>query len=143
VPSDTVICAYPGCAGPSWTFQGKAVPYTRELDDPRPTDQPAAVIPVARIKGPVFLDCGGSDQVWPSCPYAQAIVAKLAAAHYPYPHALMVSQTGGHGSALITPPYEPGAARAQWGTSTAGATAVANDLAWAAPWPRFIPFLKN
>ena len=149
VPSDAAICSYPGCAGPAWTFQGKAVPYTIQFDDPHPTDDPAAVIPVARIRGPVFLDCGGFDQVWSSCPYARAIMAEFATAHDPYPHVLMVSQEGGHGSALGDPPYEPGLAEYEWGTSgegmenVAGPTPVANDLAWAAQWPRFIDFLKN
>jgi dienelactone hydrolase len=143
VPSDAAICSYPGCAGPAWTFQGKAVPYTVQFDDPHPTDDPAAVIPVDRIRGPVFLDCGGLDQVWYSCPYAEAIMAELAAAHDPYPRVLMVSQEGGHGSALADPPYEPGLAEYDWGANLAGATAVANDLAWAAQWPRFIDFLKN
>ena len=142
VPSDVAICSYPGCAGPAWTFQGNAVPYTRQFDDPHPTDDPAAVIPVARIKGPVFLDCGGDDHVWSSCPYAHAIMAELGAAHDPYPHTLIVSQGGGHGSALEVP-YEPGTAEAEWGTSLAGGTAVANDLAWATQWPRFMDFLNN
>ena len=142
VPSDAAICSYPGCTGPAWTFQGKAVPFTRQFDDPHPSDDPAAVIPVAKIKGPVFLDCGGFDQVWSSCPYADAIMAELAAAHDPYPHMLMVSQKGGHGSGLQVP-YEPGTAEHEWGSELAGTTAVANNLAWAAQWPRFIGFLEN
>jgi len=143
VPSDAAICSYPGCAGPAWTFQGKAVPYTKQFDDPHPTDDPAAVIPVTKIQGPVFLDCGGSDQVWSSCPYAQAVMAQLAAAHDRYPHVLMVSQEGGHGSALVLPPYEPGAAESEWESEVGGSTAIANDLAWAAQWPRFVDFLQN
>ena len=149
VPSDAAICSYPGCAGPAWTFEGKPVPYTSQFDDPHPTDDPAAVIPVAKIQGPVFLDCGGYDQVWSSCPYAHAIMAELAAAHDRYPHVLMVSQGGGHGSALFIPPYEPGAAEAAWATrssprlNVAGETALADDLAWAAQWPRFMEFLQN
>jgi pimeloyl-ACP methyl ester carboxylesterase len=143
VPGDAAGCSYPGCAGSAWTFQGKAVPYTREFDDPHPTDDPAAVIPAARIKGPVFLDCGGDDQVWSSCAYAEAIMNELAAVHDPYPHVLMVSQEGGHWSALFFPPYEPGAGEYGSATDVAGATPVANDLARAAQWPRFMDFLKK
>ena len=134
-------CTYPGCTGPASTFQGQAVPYTRQSGDPRPSDDPAAVIPVAKIKGPVFLDCGGFDQVWSSCAYAHAIMAELTAAHDPYPHVLMVSQKGGHGSGLQVP-YEPGTAESEWGSELAGKTAVANDLAWAAQWPDS-RFLEN
>ena len=118
------------------------MPYTRQFDDPHPTDDPAAVIPVAKIKGPVLLDCGCADQVWSSCPYAHAIMAELTAAHDPYPHVLLVSQKGGHGSALEVP-YEPGTAGSERGRELAGKTAVANDLAWAAQWPRFLGFLEN
>ena len=57
-PSDAAICAYPGCNGPAWTFVGRPVPYTNQFDQPHPTDNPAAVIPVGKIHGPVFLDCG-------------------------------------------------------------------------------------
>lgn len=69
-PSDVAICAYPGCTGPAWTLNGRPLPYTKEFDTPEPTDNPAAVIPVQEIRGPVFLDCGGADKVWTSCPYA-------------------------------------------------------------------------
>lgn len=31
------------------------------------------------IRGPVLLSCGGQDQVWYSCGYAQAIRAELVA----------------------------------------------------------------
>lgn len=143
VPSDAALCSYPSCAGPAWTFQGKAVPYTRQVDHPHPTDDPAALIPVAKIKGPVFLDCGGDDGLWTSCAYARAIMAELAAAHDPYPHVLMVSQRGGHLSALDWPPYEPGAPELQRADPRLGGTPVADDLAWADQWPRFINFLKH
>lgn len=142
VPSDAALCSYPSCAGPAWTFQGKAVPYTRQVDQPHPTDDPAAVIAVARVKGPVFLDCGDEDGLWTSCAYARAIMAELAAAHDPYPHVLMVSQKGGHFSALEVPPYEPGAPELQRADPLVGGTPVGDDLAWAGQWPRFINFLK-
>jgi hypothetical protein len=35
------------------------------------------VIPVERIDGPVLLNCAGKDQVWTSCPYAQAVMSRL------------------------------------------------------------------
>jgi dienelactone hydrolase len=64
VPSDVALCSYPGCSGPAWTLDGQPVPYTHQFDNPDPSDDPAAVIPVEQIAGPVFLDCGGDDQVW-------------------------------------------------------------------------------
>ena len=79
VPSDVAICSYPDCNGPAWTLHGRPLPYTFQFDNPHPVDDPAAVIPVERIRGPVFLDCGGADAVWVSCPYARAIMTRLAA----------------------------------------------------------------
>jgi dienelactone hydrolase len=61
-PSDVSLCSYPGCTGPAWTLHGKPLPYTRQFDNPDPTDNPAAVIPVQKIHGPVLLDCGTDDQ---------------------------------------------------------------------------------
>ncbi|MHB8450283.1 MAG: acyl-CoA thioester hydrolase/BAAT C-terminal domain-containing protein, partial [Mycobacteriales bacterium] len=77
VPSDVSICSYPSCAGPAWTLHGRPLPFTRQGDNPYPSDNPGAVIPVERIQGPILLDCGGADLVWSSCPYAEAIIKRL------------------------------------------------------------------
>lgn len=143
VPSDVAICSFPGCSGPAWTLNGHALAYTRQFDNPHPSDNPAAVIPVDKIKGPVLLDCGYVDLVWSSCVYAQAIMAELATAKDPYPHQLLVSDDGGHGSAVGLPPYQPGAAQQEWETTVAGSTPIANDLAWAAQWPKLLRFLDH
>lgn len=85
VPSDVVTCGIlgadrpSGCLGPSWTLNGKPLPYTAQQNDPHPSYVPAAAIPVERIHAPVLLACGGRDQVWHSCPYAKAIVARRRA----------------------------------------------------------------
>jgi hypothetical protein len=54
VPSNVAICAYPGCGGPAWTLGGNALPHTKQFDEPAPTDDSAAVIPMERIQGPIF-----------------------------------------------------------------------------------------
>ena len=87
-PSDVALCSFPGCTGPAWTLHGKPLPYTSQVDSPAPTDNPAAVIPVQKIRGPVLLDCGTDDQVWFSCAYAQAIQSHLTAAGDRYAHVL-------------------------------------------------------
>ncbi len=76
VPSNSAICGLPACTGPAWTFRGRPVPYTRQFDFTQPTDDPAAVIPVERIGGPMLLVCGGRDAVWRSCAYSKAILAR-------------------------------------------------------------------
>ena len=132
VPSDVAICSYPGCQGPAWTLYGHALPYTRQFDNPHPTDQPAAVIPVQRIRGPIFLACGTNDQTWTSCPYADAIMAHLNAAHDRFPHVLYSYAHAGHYVGTLVP-YEPQIA--------AGGADQVDQEALEADWPRVLNFL--
>jgi dienelactone hydrolase len=137
VPSNVAICSYPGCTGPAWTLKGGPLPYTRQHFDPSPTDDPAAVIPVERIAGPMFLVCGGSDRTWVSCPYAQAIVGRLDANHVAYPHVLLSYPEAGHGVGDMAP-YQPGSTLYLSGSSPA-----ANPLADAQAWPALLAFLAG
>ena len=76
VPSSVVTCGTIGggrggfrshaCIGSPWTVAGKPLPYTAVLNEPQPADSPQAVIPVEDIPAPVFLACGGRDQIWNS-----------------------------------------------------------------------------
>ena len=77
VPSNVAVCSYPGCTGPAWTLHGRPVPFTRQFNDPYPTDDPRAVIQVEHINGPVLLNCGGLDPIWHSCAYARAVMSRL------------------------------------------------------------------
>jgi hypothetical protein len=101
-----LVHASAGCTGPAWTLHGQALPYTTEFDNPSPTDNPAAVIPDQRIKGPVFLDCGEADQTWTSCPYARAILGLLDADHDRWAHVLYAYPGAGHPVGTLVP-YEP------------------------------------
>jgi dienelactone hydrolase len=137
VPSDAAICSYPGCRGPAWMLGGRPLPYTRQFDDPAPTGDPAAVIPVERIRGPVLLDCGGEDQTWVSCPYASAIMSRLAAHRDHFAHVEYAYAAAGHGIGDFVP-YEPeGTADA-----LADATFVADQHARIELWPRLLAFLE-
>jgi dienelactone hydrolase len=77
VPSNVVHCADGGCAGPAWTLGGRGLPFTRQFDEPQPTDEPRSVIAVERIRGPVLAVCGGRDSVWDSCPHSEASAERL------------------------------------------------------------------
>lgn len=136
VPSNVAICSYPGCAGPAWTLHGRAVPYTRQFDDPAPSDDPKAVIPDQRIQGPVFLDCGRTDQTWISCPYAQAIVGLLDAEHDHWAHVLYSYPDAGHYVGSLVP-YEPAA------NSGADPSYAADQQALALLWPHLLGFLAG
>ena len=83
----------------SWTRGGEPLPFVPYDDDWEPdTDPvefvgmyeqsletyadrvPAARIPVERIAGEVLLVAGGDDRLWPSCDFAERIVARRSAA---------------------------------------------------------------
>jgi dienelactone hydrolase len=130
VPSNVALCSYPGCAGPTWTLHGKALPFTSEFDQPHPFDNPAAVIPVERIRGPILLDCAGKDLVWDSCPFAVAIMQRLAAHHDRYRHVLYRAPEAGHAVGGLLP-YEP----------VAAGTDPADELAREKLWPHVLAFL--
>lgn len=95
-PSDVVGCSIPDCDGPAWTLGGKAVPYTRTWNDPRATDNPRAVIPLAKAGGPVLLVCGEADTLWDSCAYSRAAIAALDADPQAPPHELAAEPGAGH-----------------------------------------------
>lgn len=76
----TVTCSVsPGvridaCTQPPFTRDGKPVPFTRQFNNPMPTDNPAAIIPVEKINGPVLAVCGGADVEWDACRLSQAVL---------------------------------------------------------------------
>ena len=131
VPSDSATSA-------AWTLAGKRVPFTSQSNEPHPTDTPAALIPVAKVKGPIFMVCGGTDRVWPSCPYARAIGSQLDAAKNGYPYTLLSYPEAGHGIGDLVPYVLAG----RMGTLD-GASPTANDLARAQAWPKLLAFLER
>jgi hypothetical protein len=143
-PNDVADCLA-DADSPVWTLGGKPVPCTSEVNDPHPTDNPAAVIPMANFHGPVFLDCGEADLVWSSCANARVVMAELASDHDSYPHELLSYPDAGHALGLLVP-YCPGFARSESqfvGGELAGTSDVANPLARASQWPKLLAFLRN
>ena len=141
VPGDTADCSA-GEGSPLWTFGGKPVPCTNQFNKTHPTDNPAAVIAVTKIHGPVLLECGEQDTNWSSCDHSEAMMAELAAAHDTHPHELLNYPVAAHGLGLLLP-YYPGIAAAEefWGIG--GYSVVANPLARADQWPKLLAFLRN
>lgn len=139
VPSSVVTCGIAGagrgsfnCLGSPWTLSGKPLPHTSVLNEPQPRDQPRAVIPVERIRSPIFLACGGRDQMWSSCSYARAIVARRKAHGsstqlYAYPNA-----SHSLGSPFV---YEPGAWEGDFFIP-------ADERSREDLWPRLLAFLR-
>ncbi|MGI8590076.1 MAG: acyl-CoA thioester hydrolase/BAAT C-terminal domain-containing protein [Nakamurella sp.] len=98
VPSALVFGNYPDTGQPAWTLQGKALAFVPALDfgTTNLSKYPDAVIPVDKIKGPMFTAYGGADTVWPSCAYASAITKRLQASPSPYPHVALNYPGAGH-----------------------------------------------
>jgi dienelactone hydrolase len=124
---------------PAWTFGGRALPVASPPGDPRSAGNPAAVIPVARIRGPVMLLAGADDQLWPSPGYARAIMTTLAAHHDPYLHQLEEFAGAGHVAGFAMP-YDAGPARIAEGRDILG-TPVVNSAAETGAWRDALAFL--
>ena len=135
VPSNVALSGCRGCNLPSWTLHGKPVPYSQQFG---PTSaNPAAVIPVEDINGPLLLDCGGVDQVWPSCPMANAIIDRLKARRDPDPHVLLSYPHANHyiGELIPNIAYRfPGTDDSDW---------TADMKARTQAWPAVLSFLRG
>jgi len=79
-PCSVAFDAEMRCDGPSWTLHGVALPYSTNFNDPSAATNPEQLIPVARIDGPILLNCGGQDLLIPSCLFGSAIEERLNAA---------------------------------------------------------------
>ena len=147
VPSSVAWGSYPESGSAAWTLGGKPVAYAAfpaDWNQPDPADAQDAVIPVERIDGPIFLVCGEADRIWASCPYTDAITARLARYHFGYPViALHYPAAGHYGGDLI--PYLPFADAASPTTDLAssGGTELADQQAEANSWPRLLAFLAQ
>jgi dienelactone hydrolase len=127
VPSSEVNRGYPDTTEPAWTVRGRA---PQEL-----------TIPVQQIRGPVFLTCGGEDQVWDSCGSTSAITQSLTASKFAYPITSLAYPDAGHYGGdfnayqLIT--------AAGLTTSETGGAVSATEIAWAANTQRLLAFLAT
>jgi pimeloyl-ACP methyl ester carboxylesterase len=97
VPDSKAIESLPP-GGAAWTLGGKAVPTAPAFDFnvATPTDAPDSVFAVEKINGPVLVICGERDYIWHSCEFSDAITARLAANHDPFPHTELRYPEAGH-----------------------------------------------
>jgi dienelactone hydrolase len=129
------------CADATWTLAGKPLPCTNMENAPQ-TDNPAAVIPVAQIRGPIEFVCGEQDMYVECGANSQAMMVKLAAAHDAYPHKLVEYSDAGHGVGFIAP-YIPGVVPAEEQWAAQGESPISNPIARAEQWPKLLAFLRN
>ena len=134
VPSDVRVCGHPDCTRPAWTWHHRALPFTRQYDEPRPTDDRHAVIPLYRADAKVLLICAGADQVWSSCAYAQALQHQLAAHHYDRTHTLLRYPRADHDVGGLV----PGVSLEQYAMNP-----IDDEQAREALWPHLLAFLHG
>lgn len=75
-PSSVIGAGFPDAGQPAWLLKGRPLPYHPDVLTTDPDDS-AVAIPVEHIAGTALLICGEDDQLWPSCRYTDAIVARL------------------------------------------------------------------
>ena len=83
VPSSRIGPTPNNLASPAWTLHGRPLPIGAEIQ-------------VERIRGPVLMNCGGQDGVWPSCQFVDAVAFRLRQHHFRYPVTALEYPDGGH-----------------------------------------------
>lgn len=129
---------------PAWTLGGKPLPVGLPYEDPTSWGDPAGVIPVQKIRGPVLLLVGADDALWPSPAYARAIMSRLDEYHDRYLHQDLVFPNAGHsvGGAF---PYDFGTVSftTPIGTLQLGGTQFDNSVAETSAWQHVLAFLRR
>ncbi|MGH6909997.1 MAG: acyl-CoA thioester hydrolase/BAAT C-terminal domain-containing protein, partial [Phenylobacterium sp.] len=139
---------------PSWTSGGQPVAYApydfasgrfKSIIDLYTRSfakaQPEAHIPVEKIRGPVLLISGRQDALWPSTAMGDAIMARLDAATFRYPHQHLAYDNAGH--AAFGKPPAPGVVVPAAMIAQAGGTAEGNVAARVDSWPKTLAFLNE
>lgn len=102
---------------------------------------PEAAIPVEAIAGPVLLISGRDDKLWPSTPMAEAVMARLDARRFRYPHSHLAYDNAGH--AAFGKPVAAGTPVNPAMFVQAGGTFEGTQAARVDGWPKTLAFLKT
>lgn len=134
-PSSVVNPALDGIA-PAWTHAGRPIPHVtrEEYGHAKPLLTPEAIIPVERIRGPIFVVAGVADGVWPAPSYAAAIADRLRAAGK-RDFSSLIYPAAGH-AVVATVPYVPSPTEVPGGT-------VADARARTDSWFKLLNFLAR
>lgn len=134
VPSNLVVCSWPP-GGPAWMLNGNPVSYVGHFGPH--TEDPKAVIPVERIRGPILLVSAGADQVWPSAAMARAISKRLDSLGHSWGHRVLEYPDATHSLGNLVP-LLPG------GSAPPGPIDWPSDKAARADaWPKVLDFIQH
>jgi dienelactone hydrolase len=137
-PSSTVFSGLPDVTRPAWTLHGVPIPFATSTFSYQNAVPPAAVIPVERIRGPIFLVCGELDELWPSCRFTHEITDRLAANGFGYPVVALVEPGAGHAVGSLLPNRA-----ADSGFGRLGGSQSADALGRLDAWPQLLAFLAG
>lgn len=146
VPSSTAFGGVPDITQPAWTRQGSPVPFATPDREYRTGIPAAAVIPVERIRGPIFLVCGELDQLWPSCRFTGEITNRLRANDFGYPVVALVEPEAGHAVGSLLPNRASSSgfeASPRYGRLIIGGTQSDDALGRLDAWTRLLAFLAG
>jgi acetyl esterase/lipase len=133
VPSDEVVCSPNSTSESAWQLNGASIRCTAQRKHVG-----EASIPVERIGGPLFLNCGEEDKVWDSCVFMDSIIKRLNGAPPANRPVVHRGLGAGHGVGSLVP-YQPTIPTAV----AAGAPLIANQVEDAKLWPKLLDFLRS
>jgi dienelactone hydrolase len=134
VPSNLVLCSSPP-GSPAWLLNGKPLPYVSHFGPH--TEDPASIIPVERIRGPILLVSAGADQVWPSAAMARAVSQRLGSFGHVAGHEILEYPEATHSLGYLIPNLPSGLLPSDlfdW---------PADKAARSDAWPRIVDFILN
>ena len=139
---------------PGWTEAGKPIaflPYAKDTDNEKGIfahyknglaalgEHPDATIPVERISARMLLVCGEKDTLWPSCPMADQIAARMMAKGRAQPTILRYPDAGHEVFGLPIDQNSPHFAH----LGGLGGTPLGIAAAHADDWPKAVAFLRD
>ena len=137
-PSNSVTVSFPANGRSPWTVGGQDVPFTALFSNPDPADNPAALIPVEKVGGRCSRSAAETDTLWPSCPYANAIMSRLDAKGFAHPHEVYAYPQAGHSVDLLVP-YQP----SRVDPFAHGVSPQADELAGIDVWPKVLQAIST
>jgi uncharacterized protein len=134
VPANLVLCSWPP-GGPAWQLKGSPLSYVSHFGPH--SEDPEAVIPVERIRGPILLISAGADQVWPSAAMARAISKRLDSLGHKWGHHVLEYPEATHSVGFLIPQLPDGLLPPElldW---------PADRAARADAWPKVLDFIRH
>jgi len=132
VPGNVVAGSWPP-GGPAWLLGGRALPYMAHSGPE--SEDPAALIPVERVPGPILLVAAGTDRVWPSADMARALSGRLREHGDAHGHTVLEYPDAGHSLGYLIPRLPPGLLPPDLVDEPA------DQAARADAWPRVVDFI--